>query len=88
MVPTMIGTKILRRAKVNLFQGTKKLKMALPKESLRDYLKNLPTNSVNQTPRNVGSYPKYLGGAGYPKRRQWRVRRFWQGNKGQIFRGI
>jgi len=36
MVGTMIGTKILKRVGLNLFQGTKKLKMALLKELLRD----------------------------------------------------
>jgi len=38
---TMIGTKILKRVGVSLFQGTKKLKMAWLKESLRDYRENI-----------------------------------------------
>jgi hypothetical protein len=32
----MTGTKILKPVGLNLSQGTKKLKMALPKELLRD----------------------------------------------------
>ena len=41
MVPIMIGTKILKRVGVSLFQGTKKLKIALLKESLRDYRRDV-----------------------------------------------
>ena len=68
MVPTMIGTKILKRVRVNLFQGTKKFKMGSLKESLRDYPRDVSNNWVNQTPRNVGILTQYRGGAGYPKR--------------------
>ena len=41
MVRTMIGTKTLKRVGVSLFQGTKKLKMASLKESLRDYRRDM-----------------------------------------------
>jgi hypothetical protein len=41
MVVTMIGIKILKRVGLNLFQGTKKLKMASLKESLRDYRRDV-----------------------------------------------
>lgn len=64
MVPTMIGTKILKRVRVNLFQGTKKLKMASLKESLRDYHRGLSNNWVNQTPRKVGIFTQI-------SRRRW-----------------
>ena len=52
---TMTGTKILKRVGVSLFQGTKKLKMAWLKESLRDYRKkgqSLRRYSVPQSKRH------------------------------------
>jgi hypothetical protein len=54
MVPTMIGTEILKRVRANLFQGTKKLRMASLKESLRGYPEHVPNNWVNQTPGIIG----------------------------------
>jgi hypothetical protein len=36
MAATTIGTEMLKRARANLFQDTKKLMMAWRKESLRD----------------------------------------------------
>jgi len=48
MVRTMIGTKILKRVGVSLFQGIKKLKMDSLKESLRDYRRDV-SNSINLT---------------------------------------
>ena len=68
MVVTMIGTKILKRVGLNLFQGTKKLKMASLKESLSDYPRDVSNNRVNQTPRNVSILTQHRGGAGYPNR--------------------
>ena len=54
MVPIMIGTKIPKRVRVSLFQGTQKLKKASLRESLRDYRRDVSKNWVNQMPRNVG----------------------------------
>jgi hypothetical protein len=48
MVGTMIGTKIHKQVGLNLFQGTKKLKMASLKESLRDYRRDLSNNRLDR----------------------------------------
>ena len=60
-------TKILKRVGLNLFQGTKKSKVASLKESLKDYPRNASNNWVKRTPRNVGIVTQYRGGPGYPK---------------------
>jgi hypothetical protein len=52
-----------------LFQGTKKLKMASLKESLRDYHRGLSNNWVNQTPRKVGIFTQI-------SRRRWLPKTF------------
>jgi len=51
MAPIMIGTKILKRVRVSLFQGTQKLKKASLRESLKDYRRDASNiKRVNQTP--------------------------------------
>lgn len=46
MAGTMIGIKILKRAGLNPFRGTERLKMALPKELLRDCHRDVSNNSI------------------------------------------
>jgi hypothetical protein len=65
MAPIMIGTKILKRVRVSLFQGTQKLKKALLRESLRDYRRDA-SKRVNQTPNTIALQDGGLGGVGYP----------------------
>jgi hypothetical protein len=69
MVRTMIGTKTLKRVGVSLFQGTKKLKMALLKESLRDYRRDMSNNRINLTRiSRVRFWPLLTARAGYANR--------------------
>ena len=68
MAPTMIGTEIHKRVRANLFQGTKKFRMASLRESLRDYPKYLSNDWATRRRETSESERKCGGGAGYPKR--------------------
>ena len=67
MVPTMIGTEILKRGRASLFQGTKKFRMASLRGSLRDYPKYVSNNWVTRRREISESESKCRGDAGYQK---------------------
>ncbi len=52
VVGTMTGIKILKQVGLNLFQGTKKLKMVLLKELLRDCHRDVSNPCINLTQIN------------------------------------